>query len=173
MNPALANRRWRYRAATFRRRLVADLLDALLIASTGIVLWRTGLVAEPLSEGPGDLLDRTADTLALDLPLLMPAVVAVVVVALVYGALTRAVFAGTLGERALGLRLLDPSGAPAGPTRAALHGLAQLAGLLLLGLGYTWALVDSERRTLAEHLTGARLAHGRPEPEVAGRAATP
>lgn len=173
MNPALATRRWRYRAATFRRRLVADLLDALLIASAGVVLWRTGLVAEPLPDGPGDLLDRAADTLALDLPLLMPAAVAIVVVALVYGALTRAVLGGTLGERALGLRLLDPSGAPAGPTRAALHGLAQLAGLLMLGLGYTWALVDSERRTLAEHLTGARLAHGRPEPEVAGRPATP
>lgn len=173
MSAPQVTRRWRYRAASFRRRLVADLLDALLIGSAGVVLWRTGLVAEPLPAGPGDLLDRTADTLAADLPLLMPAVVAVLVVALLYGALTRAFFAGTLGERALGLRLLDPAGAPAGPTRAALHGLAQLIGLAALGLGYTWALVDTERRTLAEHLTGARLAHGRPEPEVAGRSANP
>lgn len=173
MNPAQSARRWRYRAASFRRRLVADLLDTLLIASAGVVLWRTGLVAEPLTHGPGDLLDRTADTLAMDLPLLLPAAVAVVVVALVYGALTRALLGGTLGERALGLRLLEPGGAPAGPARAALHGLAQLGGLAMLGLGYTWALVDTERRTLAEHLTGARLVHGRPEPEVSGRAPNP
>lgn len=160
-------RRWRFRAAPFRRRLLADALDTLLLTSIAVVLWRTGLTAEPLPAGPGDALDRLADAVAENAPLALPAVVAWIFVALLYGTVTRSLFAGTLGERALGLRFVDPSGGPAGPTRAALHGLAQFAGLLALGMGYTWALVDVERRTFAEHVTGARLVLGVPEPDAA------
>ena len=163
-------RRWRYRAATFRRRLLADLLDAGLLTGAVVMLWRWGLIAEPLPPLRGDLLDGAADFVAEDRVLLLPAAVAVLFIGLAYGALTRAAFGGTLGERVLGLRLLDPAGAPAGPIRAGLHGVATLLALLPVGLGYMWAVLDRDRRTFADHLTGTRLVRGRPVPDTPRRA---
>lgn len=167
MTPAVT-RRWRFCAAPFRRRLLADLLDALLLSTLALALWRVGLTSEPFPAGPGDALDRVADAVAECAPLMLPAVVAWVFTALLYGTLTRSLLAGTLGERAMGLRLVGPTGGPAGPTRAALHSAAQLVGGLTLGMGYMWALVDLERRTFAEHITGARLVVGVPEPDASG-----
>jgi uncharacterized RDD family membrane protein YckC len=143
---------------------VADLLDGALWASFVVVTWRVGLVSEPLPDPRGDLLDRAADLAATDLWRLAPAAIAGLTAALLYAVATRALFGGTLGERALGLRLIGPEGEPCGPVRALLHAVATAVSVLPLGLGYTWALVDRERRTLGEHLSGVRLVRGRPRP---------
>lgn len=160
----------RFRAAPYRRRLLADAVDAALVALGVALLWRLGAVSEPLPAGGGDLLDRAADLAAADAILLLPAAVAACFLGLLYGALSRATLGGTPGERLLGLRLLDPSGALCGPARATLHGLGTILTLGTLGLGHTAALVSKERRTLAEWLSGARLVQGRPRPDVSPQA---
>ncbi|MCK6569882.1 RDD family protein [Myxococcota bacterium] len=173
MRGAPPSRRWAIAAASFRRRLLADLLDGLLWVSFVVVTWRSGLVSEPMPSTRGDLLDRLADLAATDLVVLTPAVTAALTAALCYAVATRAWLGGTFGERALGLRLIGPDGGPCGPFRALVHALCALLGCAVFGIGYTWALVDRERRTLAEHLSGARLIRGRPRPAASPRAAAP
>lgn len=173
MRGAPPMRRWAITAAPFWRRLVADALDALLGGCFVVAAWRSALIAEPLPDGQGDLLDRLADLAATELILFAPATTAAMAAALLYGVATRALLGGTLGERAVGLRLVGPDGTPCGPVRALVHGIGAIVGCLPLGLGYTWALLDRERRTLAEHLSGARLIVGIPRPSGTPRGPVP
>ncbi len=153
--------------APFWRRLLADLLDLALIAGIIWGLWTAGVIAPAagLPEQQFDWIDYTAELLAEHLHLFNRAAFATLAIGALYGLLTRALFAGTLGERLLGLRLIGPDGEGAGPLRVLVHVLGTLIGLGALTLGYAWAAVDLKRQGLASYLSGTLLVVGRPTPE--------
>lgn len=63
----------------------------------------------------------------------------------------------TLGMQAWRIQLQDASGSPPGPARCILRCLAALASLLPAGLGYWWVLVDREKRSWHDRLSGTHL----------------
>lgn len=161
----------RYRLAVtvapFWRRLVADLIDLALLAALAWGLWRAGVIAPAggLPEQQFDWIDYTAELLAEHLHRFRPAAVAVVGIGALYGIITRLALGGTLGERLLGLRLIGPDGASAGPLRALAHALGTLIGLGLLTIGYAWAAVDPRRQGLSAYISGTLLVVGTPTRE--------
>lgn len=63
----------------------------------------------------------------------------------------------TLGMQAWRIQLLDASGSPPGAARCMLRCLAALVSLLPAGLGYWWVLVDREKRSWHDRLSGTHL----------------
>ncbi|MCB9554244.1 MAG: RDD family protein [Myxococcales bacterium] len=108
-------------AAPFWRRLLADLCDLALLGGVGFALWRSGLVRPTLPARAFDWIDYTAELLAEHLHLFKGPAVVMLGVAAIYAVVTRHLLAGTLGERLLGLRLIDREGEGAGPLRALAH----------------------------------------------------
>ncbi len=150
-------------AASFWRRVLADLVDLALVGGACLGLWVAGLVRPTLPPRRFDWIDYTADLLANHAHVLYPPLVVLCGLGVGYAVLTRALLRGTLGERLLGLRLVDRAGDPAGPFQSIAHAGGTLAGVALLLLGYVWAAVDHNRQTLAEYLSATRLVHGAPE----------
>ncbi len=63
----------------------------------------------------------------------------------------------TLGMQSWGLQLEDPNGRVPGPGRATIRfGAAILSGAAF-GLGYLWQLVDKDKMTWHDRLSGTRL----------------
>jgi uncharacterized RDD family membrane protein YckC len=63
----------------------------------------------------------------------------------------------TLAMRTWRLRVVTRDGAPLDWARAARRYLFALAGTLLAGVGFLWALVDHERLFLHDRLAGTRI----------------
>lgn len=63
----------------------------------------------------------------------------------------------TLGMQAWRIQVLDASGSPPGAARCVLRCLAAVISLLPAGLGYWWVLVDRERRSWHDRLSGTHL----------------
>jgi uncharacterized RDD family membrane protein YckC len=63
----------------------------------------------------------------------------------------------TLAMKTWRLRLVTREGAPLSLRHAAMRFLFALAGTLLLGAGFLWALVDRERLFLHDRLAGTRI----------------
>jgi uncharacterized RDD family membrane protein YckC len=63
----------------------------------------------------------------------------------------------TLAMKTWRIRVVARDGAPLGWARAAQRYLFALAGTLLLGAGFLWALVDRERLFLHDRLAGTRI----------------
>lgn len=63
----------------------------------------------------------------------------------------------TLGMRAWRLRLIAADGGPVGLGRATLRFLAAILSWIPAGLGFLWQLVDRERRSWHDRLSGTRL----------------
>ncbi|MCB9529380.1 MAG: RDD family protein [Myxococcales bacterium] len=152
-------------AAPFWRRLLADLCDLALLGGVGFALWRSGLVRPTLPARAFDWIDYTAELLAEHLHLFKGPAVVMLGVAAIYAVVTRHLLAGTLGERLLGLRLIDREGEGAGPLRALAHAAGTVVGLGALLLGYVWAAVDPRRQGLAEYVSGTLLVVGEPRPD--------
>jgi len=153
--------------APFWRRVLADLVDLALLAGVVWALWSAGVIApaDGLPDRQFDWIDYTAELLAEHLHLFGKAAVASLVIGAIYGLLTRAIMAGTIGERLLGLRLIARDGEGAGPIRVIVHVMGTVVGLAALSLGYAWAAVDHTRQGLAGHLSGTLLIVGRPAEE--------
>lgn len=172
--PVLPKNRLRFTVAvgSYRRRVLADAIDFSLLCGVAYFAFRTGLIRErvelqPAAEGsstPPDLIDRVADFVATDLTLLLPGLVLVSIAGVAYGLVAHVFFDRTVGEFSLGLRLITDTGERVGPFRALLRGLFTGVGALALGLGHTYALVDRDRRTLADLAVGTLLIRGRPTP---------
>lgn len=152
-------------AAPFWRRLIADLIDLALIAGVVFALWTSGAVRPELPPQQFDWIDYTAELIAEHHRRFRPLAVITFAIGAIYGILTRALFAGTLGERLLGLRLVGPDGKGAGPIRSLLHAVGTLVGLAALLLGYVWAAVDLRRQGLAAYVSGTLLVVGPPARE--------
>ena len=63
----------------------------------------------------------------------------------------------TIGEKLLGLQLVDYEGEPARWLRNSVHALGTTLGVLLLFQGYFWAAVDVDRQGLANYLSRTML----------------
>ena len=63
----------------------------------------------------------------------------------------------TLGMRTWHVRLLNDAGEPISWQRAALRYVASVLSLAVLGLGFAWILVDRERRSWHDRLSGTHL----------------
>ncbi len=62
----------------------------------------------------------------------------------------------TLGMQAWRMRVVTITGEPLGWGKAAIRFCAALLSWLTLGLGYLWCLVDPDRSTLHDRLSGTR-----------------
>jgi uncharacterized RDD family membrane protein YckC len=65
----------------------------------------------------------------------------------------------TLGMQSWGLQLEDAHGRVPGPGRASLRFAAALLSTACLGLGFLWQLVDRDKLTWHDRLSGTRLMH--------------
>ncbi len=63
----------------------------------------------------------------------------------------------TLPMKTWRMRLVTRDGAPVGARLAWMRYLVALTGLLLLGVGFLWALVDPERQFLHDRFAGTRI----------------
>lgn len=63
----------------------------------------------------------------------------------------------TLPMKTWKIRLVDASGQPPRLLQAVLRYLAAWPGVLLLGIGFIWALVDKDRQFLHDRIAGTRL----------------
>jgi uncharacterized RDD family membrane protein YckC len=63
----------------------------------------------------------------------------------------------TLPMKTWRMRLVTRSGEPVSPRQGSARYLVAMAGLLVLGLGFFWALIDRERQFLHDRVVGTRI----------------
>ncbi|MCR9279643.1 MAG: RDD family protein [Pseudomonadaceae bacterium] len=71
----------------------------------------------------------------------------------------------TLGMRAWHLTLVNLSGSQVSLAQAALRFFVGLAGLLALGMGVLWVMVDPHRRSWSDLMSDSRIRFNAPEPK--------
>lgn len=137
------------RAANWVQRTIAAAVDlgvcALLTLGFGVVAYldlppRTHNAGPPL-HGVDRLLDVTSRFSTVIATMLVASAAAMVI----YQTLTVAVMGRTLGQKAVGVRLLSRNGRRPGPVAATVRGLVSGVGLVLLGAGWLWSLFDGRR----------------------------
>ena len=65
----------------------------------------------------------------------------------------------TLGMQSWGLQLEDEHGRVPGPGRASIRFVAAILSAACLGIGFLWQLVDRDKMTWHDRLSGTRLMH--------------
>ncbi len=65
----------------------------------------------------------------------------------------------TLGMQSWGLQLEDSEGRVPGPGRSSMRFVAAILSTACLGLGFLWQLVDRDKLTWHDRLSGTRLMH--------------
>jgi uncharacterized RDD family membrane protein YckC len=143
-------------AAGFSRRLVAALIDAVivLVVASGVTAGAAlvlGVSLPRLKElGPDLLLAGILDR--------NPMAVGAAGLFLGIGALYHIYLGGitgqTLGKRMMGLRVIGPRGTAPGALGGILRFVTLLLSVTPAGLGWLWCLFDRERRALHDHLAG-------------------
>jgi uncharacterized RDD family membrane protein YckC len=76
-----------------------------------------------------------------------------------YFAVSWATVGATLGMGLLGLRVVQPDGAPAGPWRAVVRTVAFSLSAALFGLGFLLILLQAQRRALHDLIAGTAVVH--------------
>ena len=132
------------RPAGLFRRLFAIVYDAMLL--TAVVMGATALLL-PITGGEA----VAAGNVFFQLYLLL--------VGFGFFALFWLKGGSTLGMQAWRLKVVQPDGSPITLEQAARRYLAALLSWAALGLGFLWSLVDPERRTWHDLLSGTRLVH--------------
>ncbi len=153
---ARSQRVLRVRAAGVGRRLLAALIDFLLV---GAVAAGSALVAavalgvslpDSREFGPdfvlAGLLDRN--------PMAVGALGLLVGMSALYQIYLGGILGQTVGKRILRLRVISSSGRTPGPLVGCLRFVTMTLSLLPVGLGWLWCLFDRERRALHDHLSG-------------------
>jgi len=79
---------------------------------------------------------------------------------------------GTLGKRAMGIRVVDASGGRITLSRSARRNLAKLTDYLSLGIGFFWAAFSKQKRTWHDMLSATAVVQGEPERAAQPRAET-
>lgn len=140
-------------ARTWRRAAAFAIDLGVLALTAGPIAWLLGraLGLSPLTDGKG--IDALLQILADDLWRPVGRAMPFLIMAVVYFALFGALRGQTLGQRALGIRVVDMAGAMPGPPRSVLRALASVASLIPLGLGAIWMAFDLETRAVHDHLT--------------------
>ena len=144
------------RAAGFTRRLMAALVDAVivLVVASGVTAGAALVLGVPLPQakelGPDLLLAGILDR--------NPMAVGAAGLFLGIGALYHIYLGGitgqTLGKRLLHLRVIGPRGTAPGALGGILRFLTLILSVMPAGLGWLWCLFDRERRALHDHLAG-------------------
>lgn len=65
----------------------------------------------------------------------------------------------TLGMQSWGLQLEDEDGRVPGPGRASIRFVAAILSTACVGIGFLWQLVDRDKLTWHDRLSGTRLVH--------------
>lgn len=155
-SPSREERVLRVRAASFPSRLVAVLVDAVVVV--GITLGITVLAAMALSLDLPNFRELGPDLLVAGVLDRNPMAVGAIGLLLGVGALYQIYLGGvggqTLGLKLMGLRIISVRGALPGPARGLLRYLALCLSILPAGLGWLWCLFDRERRAVHDHLAG-------------------
>ena len=153
---ARSQRVLRVRAAGVGRRLLAAIIDAVLV--TAVALGATLVAALALGASlPGSkelgpdfvlagLLDRN--------PMALGALGLLAALSALYEIYLDGILGQTAGKRLLHLRVISSRGSAPGPLLGCLRFVALLLSLLPVGLGWLWCLFDRERRSLHDHLSG-------------------
>jgi uncharacterized RDD family membrane protein YckC len=144
------------RAAGFGRRLVAGVVDGLLVAAvaTGVTAAAAVVLGVPLPTmkefGPdfvlAGLLDRN--------PMAVGAVGLLIGIGALYHIYLGGMLGQTAGKRLMGLRVISSRGTSPGPILGILRFTMLVFSVLPAGLGWVWCLFDRERRALHDHLSG-------------------
>jgi uncharacterized RDD family membrane protein YckC len=144
------------RPAALWRRLLASVVDTSAIASVAALYLTLASTVTGIKKPEASL--NTLDTLvawtqALQ-SVLLPGLVLVLLLALVYSAVSAFLFNGrTLGRRLLGLRLVDTHGLAPAPGRAVVRALLSAVSFGLFLGGFWMALFDRRGQTLHDKLT--------------------
>jgi uncharacterized RDD family membrane protein YckC len=149
------------RPGSLGRRAAAAMLDAVVIVVGWLAVFFTFALAlgiaigfwegatEPeapdveAEEAAGDAFDQAAGAVA---------VVAAIVVPLVYFTALEGVFGATLGKRLLGLRVIRADGSPTSVARAFVRAIGRVLSIAIGFLGYAFALASERRQTLHDLL---------------------
>ena len=154
-------------AAGFWRRLAASLIDTLVVLPlvVAVILSAARLAGLDLPALRRGSLDTWLDLILAGDPGFLGAVGLGIAVIVVYLLVFQALVSRTIGMRALGLTIVDLTGAPLRPLRATLRTFGYLVSLATLGLGFVWVGFDRERRGLHDWLAGTLVT--RPPPRGA------
>ncbi len=146
----------RVRAAGVVRRLLAAIIDALLvgavaIGATLVAAFALGVSLPGSKElGPdfvlAGLLDRN--------PMALGALGLLGGMSALYQIYLGGILGQTAGKRLLHLRVISSRGSAPGPLLGCVRFVTLLLSLLPVGLGWLWCLFDRERRALHDHLSG-------------------
>jgi uncharacterized RDD family membrane protein YckC len=144
------------RAAGFSRRLLAAVIDLLLIVgvASGVTVLAAFALGVPLPSrkelGPdfmvAGLLDRN--------PMAIGAAGLFAGLGALYHLYLGGMVGQTVGKRLLRIRVIGSRGGPPGPAGAVGRLAALVLSTLPVGLGWLWCLFDRERRAFHDHLAG-------------------
>ena len=153
---ARSQRVLRVRAAGIGRRLLAALVDTLLVGTVAagsalIAALALGVSFPGAKElGPdfvlAGLLDRN--------PMAVGALGLLVGMSALYQIYLGGILGQTIGKRIFRLRVISSSGRNPGPLVGCLRFVAMTLSLVPVGLGWLWCMFDREHRALHDHLSG-------------------
>jgi uncharacterized RDD family membrane protein YckC len=146
----------RVRAAGVVRRLLAAIIDALLVSTVALGATLAAALALGVSLpgskqlGPdfvlAGLLDRN--------PMALGALGLLAGMSALYQIYLGGILGQTVGKRLLHLRVISSRGYAPGPLLGCVRFAALLLSLAPVGLGWLWCLFDREHRALHDHLSG-------------------
>jgi len=135
--------------AGFCLRLVAKLIDYVIIAVIGTLLYATAIFLLLWTDA---IFDRPAKILVMFLVYVLWFISIIGYSSFFIGA-----YGATPGKLALGLRVVNTDGSRVGYAKALVRCLVEMAGALPLALGYIIAAFDKEKRTLQDRICGTRV----------------
>jgi uncharacterized RDD family membrane protein YckC len=144
----------RVRVAGFWHRLVAGVLDLMILAACFILLdvMVSMILRHPLPRlaqlGPDYILDVAVNGDALA----VTGLVVAAILGFLYFFIFHAIRGMTVGKQLLGLRVIDGFGKRPSLLRSLLRTASYLPSLLLLALGFLWIGFDREKRGLHDWL---------------------
>lgn len=144
------------RVASFWRRSAALGIDLGVLAVTALPLH---LLLRRVVGGPGlapesEGIDAMLQVAFADIGPVIMSVVPLILMSALYFALFWILRGQTLGQRVLGVRIIDQNGGQPTPVRCVVRILANVAGLAPAALGPLWMALDMERRAFHDHVAG-------------------
>jgi uncharacterized RDD family membrane protein YckC len=146
----------RLQLASGTRRAIALVIDAAVVLAVVAVPMSLGIFGKQVS--PSAFLDPD-DLSALVMSGALTRPLAALFVLIFVGSAASHAFAGrTIGKLLTGLELIArKTGRRPGPVRSVLRALFQVGGLLCMGAGYAWLIVDRRARAFHDVLTGTAV----------------
>lgn len=144
------------RPAPLWRRLLAFIIDAAIVIGVAAVFLfiATSVAGVTVTDTPYRGFDRLIHFGRAFESVLKPTLALAVVLALLYSTLFAIIWGGrTVGRRVVGIQLVDGSGLPPTPLRAAVRSLLALLSFALFLGGFWLALFDRRGQTLHDKLT--------------------